>query len=129
MLSTLLLLLLLVSQLVKSDDGTIRSRVLINNCPSSLRVLRVLGTLLVDVNAQHASLALREGQQQLQLLDRIAGVKRSDVVMAKGRDCHGGPGTAASSTLLTDSNTLSPQSTYSLTATWPTYHTVPVSVV
>eukprot|EP00878_Enallax_costatus_P026377 GHUV01028308.1.p1 GENE.GHUV01028308.1~~GHUV01028308.1.p1 ORF type:complete len:260 (+),score=73.62 GHUV01028308.1:1044-1823(+) len=60
-------------ELAKSDDGTVRSRVLINGCSSSLRVLRVLGSLLVDVNAQHASVALREGRQQLQLLDTIAG--------------------------------------------------------
>lgn len=51
-----------------------RSRVLINGSPSSLRVLRALAPLLVDVNGQHASLALRDSNQQLQLLDRIAGV-------------------------------------------------------
>jgi DNA repair ATPase RecN len=50
-----------------------RSRVVINGVPSSLRVLRALSGLLMDINGQHAALALRDGQQQLQLLDKIAG--------------------------------------------------------
>jgi DNA repair ATPase RecN len=50
--------------------------VLINGAPSSLRVLRGLAELLVDVNGQGAAGALREAAQQSALLDRVAGVRR-----------------------------------------------------
>ncbi|GFR51418.1 hypothetical protein Agub_g13706 [Astrephomene gubernaculifera] len=51
----------------------LRSRVFLNGCPTSLRVLRELGAALVDANGQHASAGLREPDLQLALLDRIAG--------------------------------------------------------
>jgi DNA repair ATPase RecN len=47
---------------------------LINGTPTSLRVVRSVADKLVDVNGQAASLALRDTQQQLLLLDRLAGV-------------------------------------------------------
>jgi DNA repair ATPase RecN len=46
----------------------------VNGVPTSLRVVRSIADVLVDVNGQAASLALRDTQQQLLLLDRIAGV-------------------------------------------------------
>lgn len=41
--------------------------------PSSLRVVRSVGELLVDINGQAAAAALRDSGQQLVMLDRIAG--------------------------------------------------------
>lgn len=46
---------------------------LVNGVSTSLRVVRSLADVLVDVNGQAASLALRDTNQQLLLLDRIAG--------------------------------------------------------
>ena len=46
--------------LAASGSGTsTRSRCFINGAPTSLRVLRDLGGLLVDANAQNAALALK----------------------------------------------------------------------
>jgi len=56
-----------------SSGSSSRSRVLINGVGSSLRVVRALADVLVDVNGQAASLALRDSGQQLAMLDRIAG--------------------------------------------------------
>jgi hypothetical protein len=53
--------------------GALRSRVWINDSPTSLRVLKLLGALLVDANGQHSALALKDTSKQLQLLDRLAG--------------------------------------------------------
>eukprot|EP00887_Chlorella_sp_A99_P005825 scaffold1.g5825.t1 len=59
-------------EIVKVADG-VRSRCSVNGSPTSLRVLREVGRLLVDINGQHAALSLRDGSTQLVLLDRIAG--------------------------------------------------------
>ncbi len=40
------------------EDG-VRSRCFLNGVPTSVRVLREVGRLLVDVNGQHAALALK----------------------------------------------------------------------
>jgi hypothetical protein len=56
-----------------SSSSSNRSRVLINGVPTSLRVVRSVSDVLVDMNGQAASLALRDTNQQLLLLDRIAG--------------------------------------------------------
>jgi hypothetical protein len=56
-----------------SSSSSNRSRVLINGVPTSLRVVRSVSDVLVDMNGQAASLALRDTYQQLLLLDRIAG--------------------------------------------------------
>ena len=66
-----------------APDGStsLRSRVLVNGAPSSLRVLRQLGELLVDVNGQHAALGLRDAPTQLALLDRVAGADACGVVV------------------------------------------------
>ena len=37
----------------------VRSRCFLNGVPTSVRVLREVGRLLVDVNGQHAALALK----------------------------------------------------------------------
>lgn len=60
-------------ELVKAQDGSIRSRAFINGSPTSVRVLREVGQLLVDVNGQHAALSLKDGTMRLRLLDRLAG--------------------------------------------------------
>lgn len=44
-----------------------------NGIVTSVRVLREVGNLLVDVNGQNSSQALKESGMQLNLLDRIAG--------------------------------------------------------
>lgn len=54
--------------------GGARSHCSINGAATSLRVLKLLGTLLVDSNGQHSSLSLRDARTQLELLDRIAGI-------------------------------------------------------
>ncbi|MEW5306991.1 MAG: hypothetical protein WDW36_009414 [Sanguina aurantia] len=59
-------------EIIQSGGGT-RSRCYINGTPTSLRVLRALGALLVDTNGQHAALSLREPATQLAMLDRLAG--------------------------------------------------------
>ena len=41
------------------------SRCLLNGSPTSLRVLREVGRLLVDVNGQHAALSLRDSNTQV----------------------------------------------------------------
>lgn len=51
----------------------LRSRCFINGCPVTLRALRVLNGLLVDMNGQHSSLALADPSTQMGLLDRVAG--------------------------------------------------------
>ncbi|GAX72980.1 hypothetical protein CEUSTIGMA_g432.t1 [Chlamydomonas eustigma] len=56
-----------------SSSRSTRSRCYVNGVATSLRVLRDLGTLLVDGNNQHAALALRDSANHLQLLDRVAG--------------------------------------------------------
>eukprot|EP00775_Hariotina_reticulata_P006626 gene6627-6854_t len=71
---TRLLLISITSSAAGVGGGVTRSRVEINGVASSLRVLRALSALLLDMNGQHASQALRDSQQQLQLLDKIAGV-------------------------------------------------------
>lgn len=45
----------------------------INGVSSSLRVVRRVGEVLVDVNGQAASETLRDSSQQLGVLDRVAG--------------------------------------------------------
>lgn len=56
-----------------SSRAALRSRCFVNGAPVTLRALRALGGLLVDLNGQHSSLALREGATQLALLDKVAG--------------------------------------------------------
>jgi DNA repair ATPase RecN len=56
-----------------SSNSSSRSRTLINGVATSLRVVRSIADVLVDVNGQAASQALRDTAQQLLLLDRIAG--------------------------------------------------------
>jgi DNA repair ATPase RecN len=53
--------------------GGARSRCSINGAPTTLRVLREVGRALVDVNGQHAALAMRDPRAQLALLDRLGG--------------------------------------------------------
>ncbi|KAL4443668.1 hypothetical protein ABPG75_011405 [Micractinium tetrahymenae] len=60
-------------ELLKAQDGSIRSRAFVNGSPTSVRVLREVGQLLVDVNGQHAALSLKDGATRLRLLDRLAG--------------------------------------------------------
>jgi hypothetical protein len=50
-----------------------RSRCFINRSPVTLRSLRALSGLLLDMNGQHSSEALRDSDTQLALLDRVAG--------------------------------------------------------
>ncbi|GAB4813044.1 hypothetical protein N2152v2_000090 [Parachlorella kessleri] len=64
--------LLLRRELVKGEDG-VRSRCFLNGVPTSVRVLREVGRLLVDVNGQHAALALKDSGRQLAMLDQVAG--------------------------------------------------------
>ncbi|EFJ47154.1 hypothetical protein VOLCADRAFT_117930 [Volvox carteri f. nagariensis] len=59
--------------LVASPSGGLRSRVYLNGAASSLRVLRELGSLMVDMNGQHSTTSLRDSAKQLDILDRIAG--------------------------------------------------------
>ncbi|KAL3146260.1 hypothetical protein ABBQ32_002962 [Trebouxia sp. C0010 RCD-2024] len=54
-------------------DGSVRSRCYVNGIATSLRVLREIGSSLVDVNGQHAALSIRDSATQLALLDRVAG--------------------------------------------------------
>lgn len=49
-----------------------KSRAFVNDTPVTLDVLKELGLRLVDVHSQHESLALGNGQFQLQTLDKIA---------------------------------------------------------
>lgn len=51
-------------EIVRVQDG-VRSRCSLNGTPTSLRVLREVGRLLVDVNGQHAALSLRDGATQV----------------------------------------------------------------
>ena len=48
------------------DSGPSRSRCYLNGAPTSLRILRELGAMLVDANAQDSAQALRWGLQQAQ---------------------------------------------------------------
>lgn len=64
--------LVLRRELSKGPDG-VRSKCFVNGSPSSVRVLREVGQLLVDVNGQHAALSLKDGATRLRLLDRLAG--------------------------------------------------------
>lgn len=59
-------------QITQTPNG-LRSRCSVNGTTTSLRVLREIGNLLVDVNGQNSSQALKESGTQLNLLDRIAG--------------------------------------------------------
>jgi DNA repair ATPase RecN len=59
-----------------TSSSSSRSRTLINGVATSLRVVRSVADVLVDVNGQAASQALRDTNQQLLLLDRIAGGSR-----------------------------------------------------
>lgn len=59
--------------LSQSQGASTRSRCYINGVATSLRVLRELGSVLVDTNGQHSSQSLKEPHTQLALLDRIAG--------------------------------------------------------
>ncbi|GIL84863.1 hypothetical protein Vretifemale_13442 [Volvox reticuliferus] len=60
-------------EISQAAAGGHRSRVFLNGSPTSLRVLREVGALLVDTNGQHSSMSLRDSATQLDLLDRIAG--------------------------------------------------------
>ncbi|GIL53523.1 hypothetical protein Vafri_9112 [Volvox africanus] len=60
-------------EISQAAGGGHRSRVFLNGSPSSLRILREVGALLVDTNGQHSSMSLRDASTQLDLLDRIAG--------------------------------------------------------
>ncbi|KAK9819715.1 hypothetical protein WJX72_001582 [[Myrmecia] bisecta] len=57
-----------------TKQNTLRSRCFVNGAATSVRVLRELGALLVDVNGQHAAFSVRDSETQLALLDRIAGI-------------------------------------------------------
>ncbi|GLI67135.1 hypothetical protein VaNZ11_011345 [Volvox africanus] len=60
-------------EISQAAAGGHRSRVFLNGSPTSLRILREVGALLVDTNGQHSSMSLRDASTQLDLLDRIAG--------------------------------------------------------
>ena len=55
----------------------VRSKCYVNGAATPLKILRQIGSSLVDVNGQNASTALRSSATQLALLDRIAGTLRS----------------------------------------------------
>jgi DNA repair ATPase RecN len=61
-------------EIQSSASGT-RSKCFLNGSSTSLRVLREIGRALVDVNGQHASLNMKDGGTQLELLDRLAGLR------------------------------------------------------
>lgn len=56
-----------------SRHPALRSRCSLNGAPTSLRVLREVGRLLVDVNGQHAALGLRESATQVCSASLAAG--------------------------------------------------------
>lgn len=53
-----------------------KSRAFVNDTPISLQVLKELSEHLVDIHAQHASLALNSDAFQLQIIDSFAGIKQ-----------------------------------------------------
>jgi hypothetical protein len=64
--------ILVATPAVGSVPPRLRSRCFINGCPVTLRALRALNGLLVDMNGQHSSLALADPGIQMALLDRVA---------------------------------------------------------
>eukprot|EP00208_Stichococcus_sp_RCC1054_P006404 CAMPEP_0206146770 /NCGR_PEP_ID=MMETSP1473-20131121/31382_1 /ASSEMBLY_ACC=CAM_ASM_001109 /TAXON_ID=1461547 /ORGANISM="Stichococcus sp, Strain RCC1054" /LENGTH=304 /DNA_ID=CAMNT_0053543455 /DNA_START=162 /DNA_END=1073 /DNA_ORIENTATION=+ len=58
---------------IRQEGGAMRSKCVVNGAHTSLRVVRELANLLVDVNGQNAALSLRDSDTQTALLDRIAG--------------------------------------------------------
>jgi DNA repair ATPase RecN len=52
-----------------------RSKCSLNGTATSLRVLKEIGRVLVDVNGQHAALSMKDGGTQLELLDKLAGLR------------------------------------------------------
>jgi DNA repair protein RecN (Recombination protein N) len=56
-----------------------KSRAFVNDTPVSLQLLKELSEHLVDIHAQHASLALNSDAFQLQIIDSYAGIKQ-DVI-------------------------------------------------
>lgn len=61
-------------EILSSTSGT-RSKCSLNGTATSLRVLREIGRALVDVNGQHAALNMKDQDTQLELLDRLAGLR------------------------------------------------------
>lgn len=68
-------------EIQSSASGT-RSRCSLNGIATSLRVLREIGRALVDVNGQHAALSIKDGGTQLELLDRLAGLRGAVATLA-----------------------------------------------
>jgi DNA repair ATPase RecN len=60
-------------QITLTKGGRVKSRCNINGAATTLRVLRLLSEVLVDVNGQGVSASLRDPDTQLALLDEIAG--------------------------------------------------------
>jgi DNA repair ATPase RecN len=60
-------------QIILTKGGKVKSRCYINGSATTLRVLRLLSEVLVDVNGQGMSASLRDPNTQLALLDDIAG--------------------------------------------------------
>lgn len=53
-----------------------KSRAFVNDTPVTLQLLKELSEHLVDIHAQHASLALNSDAFQLQIIDSYAGIKQ-----------------------------------------------------
>ncbi len=60
---------------IQSGASGTRSKCFLNGTATSLRVLREIGRVLVDVNGQHAALSMKDSDTQLELLDRLAGLR------------------------------------------------------
>ncbi|KAG7672745.1 hypothetical protein KSW81_001698 [Nannochloris sp. 'desiccata'] len=67
---------------IQSNASGTRSRCSLNGIATSLRVLREIGRALVDVNGQHAALSIKDGGTQLELLDRLAGLRGAVATLA-----------------------------------------------
>jgi len=59
-----------------------KSRIFINDVPTTLEIAKTLGSYLIDIHSQHDTLQLGTGNYQLQLLDNYAGnlVERTNYI-------------------------------------------------
>jgi DNA repair protein RecN (Recombination protein N) len=61
-----------------------KSRIFINDVPTTLDIAKTLGGFLIDIHSQHDTLQLGTGNYQLQLLDNYAGnlIERTNYIAA-----------------------------------------------
>jgi len=66
-----------------SQEGKLKSRCFVNGSATTLRVVRLIGSALVDVNGQGCSAELRDAPAQLAVLDEMAGTAASAAEFAR----------------------------------------------